>query len=94
MRAEFLGPSRQVRPRLGLGGDWLSSHGTQTSACTPPSSPAASPASAEDARPAPVSAPAPPVRASRGQGSAPATVAGGQVGPEAPRPPGTSVETR
>ncbi|XP_053780928.1 EH domain-binding protein 1-like protein 1 isoform X7 [Desmodus rotundus] len=59
-----------------------------------PQQAAASPASAEDARPAPVSAPAPPVRASRGQGSAPATVAGGQVGPEAPRPPGTSVETR
>ncbi|XP_045710851.1 EH domain-binding protein 1-like protein 1 isoform X8 [Phyllostomus hastatus] len=59
-----------------------------------PQQAAASPASAEDARPAPVSAPAPPVRASRGQGSAPATVAGGQVGPEAPRPPGTPLEIR
>ncbi|KAF6103143.1 EH domain binding protein 1 like 1 [Phyllostomus discolor] len=59
-----------------------------------PQQAAASPASAEDARPAPVSGPAPPVRASRGQGSAPATVAGGQVGPEAPRPPGTPLETR
>lgn len=59
-----------------------------------PQQAAASPASAEDASPAPVSAPAPPVRASRGQGSAPATVAGGQVGPEAPRPPGSPLETR
>ncbi|XP_036909100.1 EH domain-binding protein 1-like protein 1 isoform X5 [Sturnira hondurensis] len=61
---------------------------------TRPQQAAASPASAEDARPAPVSAPAPPARASRGQGSAPATVVGGQVGPEAPRPPGTPLETR
>ncbi|XP_058382383.1 EH domain-binding protein 1-like protein 1 isoform X3 [Diceros bicornis minor] len=55
---------------------------------------AASPSSAEDNSPAPVSAPAPPTRASRGQGAEPATVAGGQVGPEAPRPPGTPLETR
>ncbi|KAM5319197.1 EH domain-binding protein 1-like protein 1 isoform 2-T2 [Glossophaga mutica] len=61
---------------------------------TGPQQAAASPASAEDARPAPVSAPAPPARASRGQGSAPATVGGGQVGPDAPRPPGTPLETR
>ncbi|XP_014648503.1 PREDICTED: EH domain-binding protein 1-like protein 1 isoform X7 [Ceratotherium simum simum] len=54
----------------------------------------ASPSSAEDNSPAPVSAPAPPTRASRGQGAEPATVAGGQVGPEAPRPPGTPLETR
>ncbi|XP_037002379.2 EH domain-binding protein 1-like protein 1 isoform X4 [Artibeus jamaicensis] len=60
---------------------------------TRPQQAAASPASAEDTRPAPVSAPAPPARASRGQGSAPATVVGGQVGPEAPRPPGTPLET-
>ncbi|XP_054426853.1 EH domain-binding protein 1-like protein 1 isoform X4 [Pteronotus mesoamericanus] len=59
-----------------------------------PQQAAASPASAEDARPAPVSAPAPPARASRGQGSEPATVAGGQVGPEAPRPPEIPPETR
>ncbi|XP_012633542.1 EH domain-binding protein 1-like protein 1 isoform X3 [Microcebus murinus] len=54
---------------------------------------AASP-SAEDTSPAPVSAPVPPARASRGQGSEPATVAGGQVGPEGPRPPGTPPEMR
>ncbi|XP_012521005.1 PREDICTED: EH domain-binding protein 1-like protein 1 isoform X4 [Propithecus coquereli] len=48
--------------------------------------------SAEDTSPAPVSAPVPPARASRGQGSEPATVAGGQVGPEGPRPPGTPPE--
>ncbi|XP_070283602.1 EH domain-binding protein 1-like protein 1 isoform X5 [Myotis yumanensis] len=55
---------------------------------------AASPSSTEDTSPAPVSVPAPPARASRGQGSEPATVVGGQVGPEAPRPPGTPLETR
>ncbi|XP_069327649.1 EH domain-binding protein 1-like protein 1 isoform X4 [Eulemur rufifrons] len=41
---------------------------------------AASP-SAEDTSPVPVSAPVPPTRASRGQGSEPATVAGGQAPP-------------
>ncbi|XP_007462265.1 PREDICTED: EH domain-binding protein 1-like protein 1 [Lipotes vexillifer] len=55
---------------------------------------AASPSSAEDTSPAPVSSPAPPARACRGQGSEPAPVAGGQVGPKAPRPPGTPPETR
>uniref|UniRef100_H0XAG6 EH domain binding protein 1 like 1 n=1 Tax=Otolemur garnettii TaxID=30611 RepID=H0XAG6_OTOGA len=55
---------------------------------------AAASSSAEDTSPAPVSAPVPPARASRGQGSKPATVAGGQVGPEAPRPPGTPPEMR
>nr|XP_031546966.1 LOW QUALITY PROTEIN: EH domain-binding protein 1-like protein 1 [Vicugna pacos] len=55
---------------------------------------AASPSSTEDTSPAPVSAPAPPARASRGQESEPATIAGGQVGPKAPRPPGTQPETR
>ncbi|XP_045749252.1 EH domain-binding protein 1-like protein 1 isoform X7 [Mirounga angustirostris] len=55
---------------------------------------AASPSSAEDTSPAPVSAPAPPARASRGQGSEPATVAGGQVGLKSPRPPGTPPEKR
>ncbi|XP_065738539.1 EH domain-binding protein 1-like protein 1 [Phocoena phocoena] len=55
---------------------------------------AASPSSAEDTSPAPVSAPAPPARACRGQGSEPAPIAGGQVGPKAPRPPGTPPETR
>ncbi|KAB1251687.1 EH domain-binding protein 1-like protein 1 [Camelus dromedarius] len=54
---------------------------------------AASPSSAEDTSPAPVSAPAPPARASRGQESEPATIAGGQVGPKAPRPPRTPPET-
>uniref|UniRef100_A0A8C9APX6 EH domain binding protein 1 like 1 n=1 Tax=Prolemur simus TaxID=1328070 RepID=A0A8C9APX6_PROSS len=54
---------------------------------------AASP-SAEDTSPVPVSVPVPPTRASRGQGSEPATVAGGQVGPEGPRPPGTPPEMR
>ncbi|KAL0630006.1 EH domain-binding protein 1-like protein 1 [Plecturocebus cupreus] len=54
----------------------------------------ASPSSAEDTSSAPVSAPAPPARASRGQGSERATEAGGQVGPEAPRPPETSPEMR
>ncbi|XP_053417681.1 EH domain-binding protein 1-like protein 1 isoform X1 [Nycticebus coucang] len=58
-----------------------------------PQQAAASP-NAEDTSPAPVSAPVPPARASRGQGSKPATVAGGQVGPEAPRPPGTPPEMR
>ncbi|XP_062952027.1 EH domain-binding protein 1-like protein 1 isoform X1 [Cynocephalus volans] len=55
---------------------------------------AAGPSSAGDTSPAPVSAPAPPARASRGQGSEPATVAGGQVGPETLRPLGTPLETR
>ncbi|XP_058923995.1 EH domain-binding protein 1-like protein 1 isoform X3 [Kogia breviceps] len=55
---------------------------------------AASPSSAEDTNPAPVSAPVPPARACRGQGSEPAPVAGGQVGPKAPGPPGTPPETR
>ncbi|XP_007128243.2 EH domain-binding protein 1-like protein 1 isoform X2 [Physeter macrocephalus] len=55
---------------------------------------AASPSSAEDTSPAPVSAPVPPARACRGQGSEPAPVAGGPVGPKAPRPPGTPPETR
>nr|XP_045007631.1 EH domain-binding protein 1-like protein 1 isoform X2 [Jaculus jaculus] len=63
-------------------------------AVSPPFPPAASPSSAEDTSPAPVSAPAPPARASRGQGSEPAAVAGGQVGPKAPRPPGSPRETR
>nr|XP_039326677.1 EH domain-binding protein 1-like protein 1 isoform X2 [Saimiri boliviensis boliviensis] len=54
----------------------------------------ASPSSAEDTSSVPVSAPAPPARASRGQGSERATEAGGQVGPEAPRPPETSAEMR
>ncbi|KAM5183045.1 EH domain-binding protein 1-like protein 1 isoform 3-T3 [Callospermophilus lateralis] len=55
---------------------------------------AASPSSAEDISPAPVSAPAPATGASRGQGSEPASAAGGQVGPEAPRSPGTPPESR
>ncbi|XP_037694940.1 EH domain-binding protein 1-like protein 1 isoform X3 [Choloepus didactylus] len=55
---------------------------------------AVSPSRAEDTSAAPVSAPAPPARASRGQGSEAATVAGGQAGPEAPRPPGAPLETR
>ncbi|XP_032009325.1 EH domain-binding protein 1-like protein 1 isoform X4 [Hylobates moloch] len=54
----------------------------------------ASPSNAEDTSPAPVSAPAPLARASQGQGSERATEAGGQVGPEAPRPPETSPEMR
>ncbi|XP_009244415.2 EH domain-binding protein 1-like protein 1 isoform X4 [Pongo pygmaeus] len=54
----------------------------------------ASPSNADDTSPAPVTAPAPPARASRGQGSERATEAGGQVGPEAPRPPETSPEMR
>nr|KAF6281638.1 EH domain binding protein 1 like 1 [Pipistrellus kuhlii] len=54
----------------------------------------ASPPGTKDASPAPVSVPVPPARASRGQGSEPATVVGGQVGPGAPRPPGTPQETR
>ncbi|XP_057582768.1 EH domain-binding protein 1-like protein 1 isoform X5 [Hippopotamus amphibius kiboko] len=60
----------------------------------PPRQAAASPSGAEDASPAPVSAPAPPARASRGQGSELAAVAGGQVGSEAPRPPRPPSETR
>uniref|UniRef100_A0A2K6SZH8 EH domain binding protein 1 like 1 n=1 Tax=Saimiri boliviensis boliviensis TaxID=39432 RepID=A0A2K6SZH8_SAIBB len=50
--------------------------------------------SSVDTSSVPVSAPAPPARASRGQGSERATEAGGQVGPEAPRPPETSAEMR
>ncbi|XP_036113695.1 EH domain-binding protein 1-like protein 1 isoform X5 [Molossus molossus] len=60
----------------------------------PPWQAAASPSSTVETSPAPVSAPAPPARASRGQGSEPATVAGGQVGPEALRPPEAPLETR
>ncbi|XP_066203442.1 EH domain-binding protein 1-like protein 1 isoform X2 [Saccopteryx leptura] len=59
-----------------------------------PQQAAARPSSAEDTSPAPVSVPVPPARVSRGQGSEPATVAGGQVGPDAPRSPGTLPETR
>ncbi|XP_036113704.1 EH domain-binding protein 1-like protein 1 isoform X13 [Molossus molossus] len=59
----------------------------------PPWQAAASPSSTVETSPAPVSAPAPPARASRGQGSEPATVAGGQVGPEALRPPEAPLET-
>ncbi|KAF0882484.1 EH1L1 protein, partial [Crocuta crocuta] len=59
-----------------------------------PKQAAANPSSAEDPGPAPVSAPAPPARASRAQGSEAATVAGGQVGLKAPRPPGTPPEQR
>ncbi|XP_012876353.1 PREDICTED: EH domain-binding protein 1-like protein 1 [Dipodomys ordii] len=55
---------------------------------------AASPSSAKETSSAPVSAPAPPARASRGQGAEPAAITGGQVGPKAPRPPGTPPETR
>ncbi|XP_051049650.1 EH domain-binding protein 1-like protein 1 isoform X10 [Phodopus roborovskii] len=46
-----------------------------------PQQAAARPCSAQEASPAPVSAPAPPARASRGQGSEPAAVAGGQAPP-------------
>ncbi|KAM7085984.1 EH domain-binding protein 1-like protein 1 isoform 5-T5 [Molossus nigricans] len=60
----------------------------------PPWQAAASPSSTVETSSAPVSAPAPPARASRGQGSEPATVAGGQVGPEALRPPEAPLETR
>ncbi|XP_005384535.1 PREDICTED: EH domain-binding protein 1-like protein 1 isoform X2 [Chinchilla lanigera] len=49
----------------------------------------ASPTKTEDSSPAPVSGPVPPARASRGQGSEPTTIAGGQVGP-----PGTPPEAR
>ncbi|XP_057633527.1 EH domain-binding protein 1-like protein 1 isoform X9 [Chionomys nivalis] len=61
---------------------------------TGPQQAAARSSSAEDTSPAPVSAPAPPARASRGQGSEPAATAGGQVGPETPRPPQSLPETR
>ncbi|XP_028711712.1 EH domain-binding protein 1-like protein 1 isoform X10 [Peromyscus leucopus] len=61
---------------------------------TRPQQAAATSFSAEDTSPAPVSAPAPPARASRGQGSEPAVIAGGQVGPETPRPPQSPPETR
>ncbi|XP_010634283.1 EH domain-binding protein 1-like protein 1 isoform X4 [Fukomys damarensis] len=59
-----------------------------------PQQAAASPTKTEDSSPTPVSAPVPPARASRGQGSEPATIGGGQVGSEAPRPPGTPLEAR
>ncbi|XP_076971830.1 EH domain-binding protein 1-like protein 1 isoform X4 [Tamandua tetradactyla] len=49
---------------------------------------------AKDTSPAPVSAPTPPARASRGQGSEAATTVGGQAGPEASRPPETPLEMR
>ncbi|KAM9220509.1 EH domain-binding protein 1-like protein 1 isoform 1-T1 [Dugong dugon] len=58
-----------------------------------PQQPAASSSNAEDANPTPVSVPEPPARASREKGPE-APVAGGQVGPEAPRPPETPMETR
>nr|XP_042115312.1 EH domain-binding protein 1-like protein 1 isoform X4 [Peromyscus maniculatus bairdii] len=61
---------------------------------TRPQQAAATSFSAEDTSPAPVSAPAPPARASRGQGSEPAVIAGGQEGPETPRPPQSPPETR
>lgn len=61
---------------------------------TRPQQAAARPSSAEDTSPAPVSAPAPPARAFRGQGSEPAAIPGGQVGPETPRPPASPPETR
>ncbi|XP_049993078.1 EH domain-binding protein 1-like protein 1 isoform X7 [Alexandromys fortis] len=61
---------------------------------TRPQQAAARSSSAEDTNPAPVSAPAPPARASRGQGLEPAATAGGQVGPETPRPPQSPPETR
>ncbi|XP_031245211.1 EH domain-binding protein 1-like protein 1 isoform X2 [Mastomys coucha] len=61
---------------------------------TRPQQAAARPCSAEDTSPAPVSAPAPPARAFRGQGSEPAAIPGGQVGPETPRPPASPPETR
>ncbi|XP_063120444.1 EH domain-binding protein 1-like protein 1 isoform X5 [Rattus norvegicus] len=59
-----------------------------------PQQAAARPSSAEDTSCAPVSAPAPLARAFRGQGSEPAAIAGGQVGPETPRPPPSPPETR
>uniref|UniRef100_A0A8C6G515 EH domain binding protein 1-like 1 n=1 Tax=Mus spicilegus TaxID=10103 RepID=A0A8C6G515_MUSSI len=59
-----------------------------------PQQAAARPSSAEDTIPAPVSAPAPPVSAFRGQGSEPAAITGGQVGPETPGPPPSPPETR
>ncbi|XP_040605205.1 EH domain-binding protein 1-like protein 1 isoform X10 [Mesocricetus auratus] len=64
-----------------------------------PQQAAARSCSAEEASPAPVSpapvsALAPPARASRGQGSERAAIAGGQVGPETPRPPQSPPETR
>ncbi|XP_029414030.1 EH domain-binding protein 1-like protein 1 isoform X3 [Nannospalax galili] len=59
-----------------------------------PQQAAVSSSSAEDTSPAPVSAPAPPARSFRGQGSEPSAIAGGQVGPKAPRPPGSPPETR
>ncbi|KAM6160334.1 EH domain-binding protein 1-like protein 1 isoform 3-T3 [Erethizon dorsatum] len=49
----------------------------------------ASPTKTEDSSPSPVSGPVPPARASRGQGSEPTTIAGGQVGS-----PGTPPEAR
>ncbi|XP_059118611.1 EH domain-binding protein 1-like protein 1 isoform X1 [Peromyscus eremicus] len=61
---------------------------------TRPQQAAARSFSAEDTSPAPVSAPVPPARASRGQGLEPAAIAGGQVGPETPRPPQSPPETR
>ncbi|XP_049748442.1 EH domain-binding protein 1-like protein 1 isoform X4 [Elephas maximus indicus] len=58
-----------------------------------PPQPASSPSNAKDASPAPVSVPVPPTRASWDQGSE-AAVAGGRVGPEAPKLLGTPLETR
>ncbi|XP_069924621.1 EH domain-binding protein 1-like protein 1 isoform X7 [Oryctolagus cuniculus] len=55
---------------------------------------AASPPSAEESSPVPVSVPVPPARASRGQGPEPAAGPGGPVGCEAPRPPETPPEMR
>ncbi|XP_045153099.1 EH domain-binding protein 1-like protein 1 [Echinops telfairi] len=58
-----------------------------------PQQPAAIPSHAKDASPAPVSLAAPPARASRNLGSE-ASVKGGRLGPEVPRPPGTPPEMR
>ncbi|XP_021007440.1 EH domain-binding protein 1-like protein 1 isoform X6 [Mus caroli] len=59
-----------------------------------PQQAAVRPSSAEDTSPAPVSAPAPLARAFRGQGSEPAAITGGQLGPETPGPPPSPPETR
>lgn len=87
-------PEVRARPQSDLPGGLRTLCEEDDEGHTRPQQAAARPSSAEDTSPAPVSAPAPPARAFRGQGSEPAAIAGGQVGPETPGPPPSPPETR
>ncbi|XP_052048160.1 EH domain-binding protein 1-like protein 1 isoform X8 [Apodemus sylvaticus] len=87
-------PEVRARPQPDLPGGLKTLCEEDDEGHTRPQQAAARPSSAEDTSPAPVSAPAPPARAFWGQGSEPAAIAGGQVGPETPRPPSSPPETR